>query len=325
MAKMFNTLIIGVFKQPVSLMNAWKARGVDTLFYWEEEKNGAGVPTMPQQKWRDEAKARGLKYIDQPLQGSGTNLLPAEIADTSLIAVGQPDESDRQKIPNDTFIARYNAMKASGKPVYSNFDGHQFDVVDYDGRKHRTDKNIDRPFWHRAADQGYFAGCDFGGDDYYLKPERWGMWNITERLMDRWQEWSGNKPYVIVLPTSANDKGYSWADVRLTLLHDVSYCARIGLPLAGICLFPQQVPPKKFRYDDSSAETAARMADLFGELKGIAPKLVDPAPLPQPLPEPQPDPQVEQLRKELDQANEKVQTLTGTIDAGKKFFADLMK
>src|SRR5258706_12374691 len=79
--------LIGVWYQPISSFEKWKARGVNTLVGYENE--GGGVS---RQKWMEAARNAGLYYIakatDDPEE------MKADPADPYLLPWSQQDEPD---------------------------------------------------------------------------------------------------------------------------------------------------------------------------------------------------------------------------------------
>lgn len=269
--------IVGVFMQPASSAVKWRARGINTAFFWEPEKRADGTPTMPRAAWRKAWREAGGAYVDGPSGDAA-----ADMTDANLVAVGHDDEADRRGVPAPDLLRLNDQWHATiGKPTYANFDGHQFDNVYYDGTPHPSRPPTDPQHWgHRAATGGYFAAADWVGFDYYLWPQRPEMWSIHERLLSRAWEWGGHRP-VLLYVELGQAKGVTSIDpVEQIVLHALAYCARQGIAVRGIVYFPQRVDARPFAYDDLAPGVAAELGNLNAKLTGG--RLAPPQPAPRP-------------------------------------------
>jgi len=113
---------IGVHSQPKASFDKWKSRGINTLFQYEAENNGQGVPSVSIEAWSAAAAAKGLYYVRKPADNPADDL-----SDKNLIAWGQKDEPDLSNhSPNPAVnIDIYQNWKAiaPSKPVWINFAG----------------------------------------------------------------------------------------------------------------------------------------------------------------------------------------------------------
>lgn len=268
--------VIAVWQQPASSAAKWKARGVDTL-YGHDIAGGR----MSKAEW-ESTVGQTLKFITEP----GANPM-AEAMQPGRVGFCQKDEADSSKhagTPGNT-LADLAAVAASVRPtmlpLYANFDGHAFDIVAYDGRKHRNDINADRAFWHNAADGGYFAQADVVGFDYHLwTGGRPGAFDITKRLMDRANDWSGGKPIFVYVETCTQGTGrpFTADDYERQVWMVVDYAKLKGYRLAGIVYFTHEVFPTWKSYDMTAQDVVDRMVVVNAKLR----QLFNPAPTTQP-------------------------------------------
>jgi hypothetical protein len=273
--------VIGVWQQPASSAAKWKVRGVDTL-YGHDIAGGR----VTKEEWDQQVSASGMKFISE----AGANPM-AEAMQPGRVGFCQKDEADSSLhagTPGNT-LADLTAVAARARPttlpVYANFDGHAFDNPAYDGRKHRNDINADRPFWHNAADGGYFAQADVVGFDYHLwTGGRPGAFDITKRLMDRANDWSGGKPIFVYVETCTQGTGkpFTADDYERQVWTVVDYAKLKGYRLAGIVYFTHQVFPTWKSYDMTAPDVVDRMVVVNAKLR----QQFAPAPSTQPTTQP---------------------------------------
>ena len=105
---------IGVFLQPITTFDTWKARGVNTVVdYWPD-------PSQTMAQWDTAAAQRGLYEIRAPQANPALDVnIP------NLLAWSQPDEPDWNQVNPATLAATYAALKKADpqRPVYINFAG----------------------------------------------------------------------------------------------------------------------------------------------------------------------------------------------------------
>jgi hypothetical protein len=105
---------IGVFLQPITTFDTWKARGVNTVVdYWPD-------PSQTMAQWDAAALQRGLYEIRAPQANPALDVnIP------NLLAWSQPDEPDYNQISPAALAATYAALKKADpqRPVYMNFAG----------------------------------------------------------------------------------------------------------------------------------------------------------------------------------------------------------
>src|SRR5687768_6048342 len=97
---------IGVHAQPTSSFDKWKSRGINTLFQYEAQKNGQGVPTVTIPTWSSEAAKRGLYYVREPSANPADDL-----QEKFLMAWAQKDEPD---------LINHNPNPAANIDIYQN-------------------------------------------------------------------------------------------------------------------------------------------------------------------------------------------------------------
>jgi hypothetical protein len=236
---------IGVHGQPKSSFDKWKSRGINTLFQYEGENNGQGVPTVSMKLWSDTAASKGLYYVRAPSANPADDL-----QESNLIAWAQKDEPDLSNHnPNPaTNIDIYQNWKAiaPSKPVWINFAGPSITV---NGANYTQ--------WDKAG--------DWIASDWY--PVNWARYNnlnfvgkATEKLKadangvpkkyfsyieTSWQRLAGS----VRGPTKDEFRGEVWS----AIIHGAG----------GIIYFPQVVPDRtiggSFSYDGTPADVAAEM------------------------------------------------------------------
>jgi hypothetical protein len=262
---------IGVFSQPVHLMDAWKARGVDTMVQYESEGGTVDLAT-----WSAEATKRGLHMIRKP----GADLA-ADAANPLLLAFAQPDEPDIKQgdLPPASLAADYAAWKkaAPSVPVWLNFSG--FDVLQTGAGD--TACNGPGDGGDEACFPSYIATADWIANDLYPVA---GMsstdLSLVGKAIDKLAGWSAGRPQFAFVETSdqhapwlgANARGPRADEVRAEIWDAVVHGAR------GVFYFPDQ-PFDGFQYDatppDVATEITAQNA-LLHELGALLERPVDP-------------------------------------------------
>ena len=105
---------IGVYLQPISTFDTWKARGVNTVVdFWPD-------PSQTLDQWNDAAVQRGLYMIRAARPDANK-----DVNEKYLLAWSQPDEPDWKQISPATLAANYATLKKAdpNRPVYINFAG----------------------------------------------------------------------------------------------------------------------------------------------------------------------------------------------------------
>jgi hypothetical protein len=249
--------IIGVFQQPTSSFDVWRSRGVNTLVGYEAE---SGSRRISNHDWTEAAAAKGFYCIRQP-----SDDLEADARDPNLLAWMQDDEPDVRKPPTDPNVLKekYAAWKRAGPnvPVFVNFSGGNV-----------LGGKIDR-----ATYVEYMKAADWVGDDFYAvtgynRPD-W-LWKVGAAV-DRLREWSGGKPQLAFIETSAQrlswtprtTRGVTPAELRAEVWNAVIHGAH------GVVYFPQQIG-EGFKYDATPTRVAVEMALQNRRLAELADVLV---------------------------------------------------
>jgi len=285
--------ITGIFAQPVSSFQKWKDRGFNTLYGYDGE---GGKVTKAQ--WEQAAIAAGMNFIS----AAGADLA-SESKQSGRLGWSQPDEPDlvtHVNLPGSRIkdlAATYQACHAAGLPVWMNLNGSAFDNIWYDGTPHpgKTDGSL---AGHRAATGGYMAWADYIGFDYYLwTTGRAGMFDITKRLMDRANDWSGGKPiFVFVeLCTQGSGKPFTADDFESQVNTVTQYAKDKAYKLAGIVGFADQTIPNWKSYDITPQDVVERAKVVNARLLGKSPQ-----PAPAPAPQPQPADDLAAVKAQLD-------------------------
>jgi hypothetical protein len=236
---------IGVHGQPKSSFDKWKARGVNTLFQYEGENNGQGVPTVSMKLWSDTAASKGLYYVRAP----GAN--PADdLQEKNLLAWAQKDEPDLSNHnPNPaTNIDIYQNWKAiaPSKPVWINFTGPNITV---NGANYTQ--------WVKAGDWVAY-------DWYPINWARYNNINFIGQSVDKLRTDANGVPkkYFAYIESSwqklnVGTRGPTKDEFRGEIWHAIMHGAN------GIIYFPQVVPNVtvggSFSYDGTPADVAAEM------------------------------------------------------------------
>jgi hypothetical protein len=238
---------IGVHSQPKSSFDKWKSRGVNTLFQYEAENNGQGVPSVSIENWSATAASKGLYYVRKPAANPADDL-----ADRNLLAWAQKDEPDLSNhSPNPAVnIDIYQNWKAiaPNKPVWINFAGPNVTL----GGANYTQ---------------WVKGGDWVAVDWY--PINWNRENdirfigqsidklradskgVPKKYMayieSSWQKLSNSS--IANTPTPDQFRGEVWS----AIMHGAN----------AIIYFPQVVPDQtiggSFSYDGTPADVAAEM------------------------------------------------------------------
>jgi hypothetical protein len=235
--------IIGVFQQPTSSFDVWRSRGVNTLVGYEAE---SGSRRISNHDWTEAAAAKGFYYIRQP-----SNDLEADARDPNLLAWMQDDEPDVKKPPTDPSVLKekYAAWKKAGPnvPVLVNFSGGNV-----------LGGKIDRATYVEYMKAADWVGNDFYAVTGYNRPD-W-LWKVGAAV-DRLREWSGGKPQLAFIETSAQrlswtprtTRGVAPAEFRAEVWDAVIHGAH------GVVYFPQQIG-EGFKYDTTPTRVAVEMA-----------------------------------------------------------------
>lgn len=255
----------------------WKARGANTLFTED-------TSSETREEWIARSKAAALKSFRKPKMLPGGNLdmclgdidpaaLKADDQDPDCLGFQYADELDRRGVTLENATRIYKQIKAiSKKPVLLNFcgDNSGFGNVWYLG-----DKRVGAI--HRADLGGLFAQTDYVSWDFYLfagnrpPPPGFDFWKFR---FDRVKSWSGNRPQVIVIDCADQNldgKGYPGPDVagyEGMIKYATDYCAANGIPLYGVCLFPQKIGGG-FAFDNTRADVAASMPAVHEKYFGV--------------------------------------------------------
>lgn len=236
---------IGVHAQPKGSFDKWKARGVNTLFQYEGETNGQGVPTVSMQTWSDTAASKGLYYVRAPSANQADDL-----QEPNLLAWAQKDEPDLSNhSPNPSVnIDIYQNWKAVGpsKPVWINFAGPSI-----------TPAGANYTQWVKGGDW-------LASDWYPINWARYNNINFTGQAIDKLRTDSKGVPkrFFAYIETSwqklnVGTRGPTKDEVRGTVWHAIMHGAN------GIIYFPQVVPNVTvgggFSYDGTPDDVAAEM------------------------------------------------------------------
>ena len=247
---------IGVHSQPKNSFDKWKGRGVNTLFQYEAERNGQGVPSVTLQQWSDTATGKGLYYVREPSANPADDL-----QDTHLLAWAQKDEPDLSNHdPNPAYnIDIYQNWKAIGpsKPVWINFAGPSVTTTGADYRQ-------------------WVKGGDWIASDWY--PINWARYNninFTGQAIDKLRKDSNGVPkkFMAYIETSwqklnVGTRGPTRDEFRGTVWHAIMHGA------GGVIYFPQVVPNVtvggSFSYDGTPADVADEMTKVDAQVQSYA-------------------------------------------------------
>ena len=236
--------IVGVFSQPATSFAAWKARGINTLLRYENE---GGRTAMGD--WCGLAVDQGLFMIRQPFYDD----LKGDTAEPYLLAWMHEDEPEQHpENPPEKLAGDYATLKAAcrkaGKdvPVFCNFSGDHISFK-------KTPK---------SKYDAYLKSCDWVGMDFYPV----SGWNRPDwlgrpgEILDVLKDWSGNKPCLSFIETSAmrlswtpkETRGVTPDELRAEIWDSIIHGA------VGIVYFPQQIG-EGFKYDATPPEVEAEM------------------------------------------------------------------
>jgi hypothetical protein len=247
---------IGVHSQPKGSFDKWKARGVNTIFQYEAERNGQGVPTVSLRTWSDTAAAKGLYYVREPSANPADDLQEA-----NLLAWAQKDEPDLvNHDPNPAVnIDIYQNWKAIGpaKPVWINFAGPGITTTGADYRQ-----------WVKAGDW-------VASDWYPINWARYNNINFTGQAIDKLRRDANGVPkkYMAYIETSwqklnVGTRGPTRDEFRGSVWHAIMHGA------GGIIYFPQVVPNAtvggSFSYDGTPADVADEMTKVDAKIQSFA-------------------------------------------------------
>jgi hypothetical protein len=247
---------IGVHSQPRNSFDKWKARGINTLFQYEAERNGQGVPLVSIRTWSDLAASKGLYYVREPSANPADDL-----QEPNLLAWAQKDEPDLiNHDPNPAVnIDIYQNWKAIGpsKPVWINFAGPGITTAGADYRQ-------------------WVKGGDWVASDWY--PINWNRLNninFTGQAIDKLRKDANGVPkkYMAYIESSwqklnVGTRGPTPDEFRGSVWHAIMHGA------GGIIYFPQVVPNVTvgggFSYDGTPADVAAEMTRVNAQVQSYA-------------------------------------------------------
>jgi Beta-galactosidase len=257
---------VGVFLQPVTTFDTWKARGVNTVVDF-------AASSQPLETWNAAAVARGLYMIRAPRAN------PAQdVNEKNLLAWSQPDEPDYKNIPASTLGAAYATMKKADptRPVFANFAGTMV-LNPYDSV-------------NQAQYQQYMQAADWVGNDIYpitawnhpewidfSKPLKQNdPYSIGSRMnpgvtVDTLRNWSGGKRQFAYIETSWQDlnspaaaaRGVTPDQLRGEVWDAIIHGAK------GIIYFPQRVGATVFMDDNTPADVAAEITRQDALIKSL--------------------------------------------------------
>ena len=169
--------LIGVWYQPLSSFDKWKARGVNTLVGYPENSEN-----ISREQWLAAAKKAGFYYIAKPTEDPDD--IKSDLADDHFLAWEQQDEPDGAgATPADKIQEKYKAWKQLGnKNVLLNLDGPRFQ-------------------YSKPADYiPYCQGADWLAFDYYVLNRGDGPANLKKigEAIDLLKQWSGGKKKIFV-------------------------------------------------------------------------------------------------------------------------------
>lgn len=267
--------IVGVWYQPISKMDQWKALGVNTLVGIEKEN-----PRFTQAQVRAAAAAKGLKYIDVPSAS-----IAADQADPNLIAWLLPDEPDFHTSPVSSWSNVANAIRTAGgtKPIFGNFSGPHVTAAfpAYQGQ----------PSQKWAGHKAFIPYADWLSHDWYpinTEPNRyWTPFNgpgLITRAMDLLDKWSNGKPQLAFVECGYINKS---APGRSPTCDEMKQIVRAiwNHPSAlGYIFFPDRdsgdrgggAGYQSFTFDNTTPDMRVCMADVIDETtpKAAAPTVV---------------------------------------------------
>lgn len=251
--------IIGVFQQPVSSLETWRTRGINTLVGYEAEKASKNISNHD---WTQSAAAKGFYYIKQPSDDP-----QADATDPNLLAFMHADEPDVKEPPSDPQILQqqYVEWKKFGPnlPIFINFSGG----------------NVLGGKISKDTYQAYIQSADWIANDLYPvtgynRPD-W-LWKLGAAV-DRLRGWSQDKPQFALIECSSqklawtpkNTRGVTADEFRAEIWHAVIHGVK------GVIYFPQQFG-SDFRYDAVPEKVSLEMSLQNRHLAEVAPILASP-------------------------------------------------
>ena len=271
--------LIGVWYQPTSSFEKWKARGINTLVGYEAE--GGNVS---RQQWLEAARKAGFCYIVKPTDDPDE--LKADLADPYLLAWSQQDEPDGTgNTPPEKIVEIYKTWKAvadpsngaesNDKPVFLNLDGNKMQ-------------------WRPPADyEQYVQGGDWIAFDYYPFNGGNGAIAVLGDRLDKLRAWSGGKKklFAFIECSDQNLKVSDWGKqidpdgtkMRCPTAAEMKKQIEISMAhgACGIIYFPDIIGRNWEKFDGTSPDCEAAMKEVNAKLtaaaeKGLSP--VTPAP-----------------------------------------------
>jgi hypothetical protein len=261
---------VGVFLQPTSTFDTWKARGINTVVdYWGDQ--------TALEQWNAAAVAHGFYMI----RGPRTDL-SKDVNEKYLLAWSHHDEPDYNNISPTQIAAETALMKAADpkRPVFTNFAGGY----------------VVNPYFQQKIDyKAYINATDIVANDIYpitawnhpewidfskpLNPK--DIYNPTPTIrlnpgttVDLLRNMSGGKTQYAYIETSwqdntsptAGSRGVTPAEFRGEVWDAIIHGAK------GIIYFPQRVGATVFMNDNTPADVAAEMTKqdaLIASLGGV--------------------------------------------------------
>ena len=245
-------VMIGVWYQPVSSFDTWKARGINTM---------VGIvidPAIPPEDYVKAAHEAGFYVIGK---------------DVAADAWEQPDEPDGAgATPAEKIVENYKNWKAlpggAAKPVFVNFDGWRSQYVP-------ADNYIQ-----------YCKGADWIAYDWYILNHGDGpgaIPRIGERY-EKFKEWSGGnkKIFVFIETCDSNIKVQDWAQANDATGTPLAPKMRGPTPeemkkevevsmqhgASGIIYFPHVIGKWWEKFDGTPLENEAAMKEINAKLGG---------------------------------------------------------
>lgn len=259
---------IAVYSQPTNTFATWAARGLNTLFRYEDQGGTVAIAD-----WDSAATAAGFDFIRQP-RATATD----DIGRAHLVAwLQEPDEPDGAGTDPSILAAQYSAMKTADptRPVVINLSGG----------------NVVFQKTPAATYAAYFKAADWISTDFYpitgwAEPD----WiDLTKPVTGRGTEGlvldevralgETSAPQIAVIECSNQNLAWVPGDVGPTVdefrgevWDAVIHGAR------AIVYFPQQFNP--FVYDATPTDVAAEMTKQNALITSVATSLqapIDPA------------------------------------------------
>jgi len=250
--------IIGVWYQPMSSFQVWKARAVNTLVGYESESNHVSV-----EDWTGTAALNELFMITEPRAH-----VPNDPADPYTLAWMHHDEPDIQKPPTDpaALADDYADWKRTDpdRPVFVNVSGG----------------NVLFRKVPQATYKAYFKAADWVGNDFY-PVSGWADPKLMPKLgeiVDTLRDWSGGKPQFAFIETA--EQKLSWTPPNTPGVTPDQFRAEVWDAVIhgahGIIYFPQSFGGG-FKYDATPSSVSIEMAKQDQLLTDLGPVLNTPA------------------------------------------------